>query len=100
MQKANSIYISGPMTGKPQFNRPAFVVAEDYLNGHHPALKVLSPHTIVIDEPSWEKYMRVALGMMLKCEAIYMLKGWRDSKGARIELGLAQELGMRVVYER
>lgn len=100
MQKANSIYISGPMTGKPQFNRPAFVVAEDYLNGHHPALKVLSPHTIVIDEPSWEKYMRVALGMMLKCEAIYMLKGWRDSKGARIELGLAQELGMRVIYER
>jgi hypothetical protein len=100
MVEPNSIYISGPMTGKPLFNRHAFVAAESYLNGQHPSLRTYSPHTICLSEPTWENCMRVALAMLLKCEAIYMLKGWRNSKGARLELLIAQELGMRVLYER
>jgi hypothetical protein len=101
LEMPNSIYISGPMTGKPLFNHHAFRAAETYLNRNHPKLRVESPHNIVIiDDPTWENYMRVALTMMLKCDAIYMLKGWRDSKGARLELTIAQELGMEIIYER
>lgn len=44
----------------------------------------------------WEWYMRRTLQMMLDCDEIVLLPGWRDSKGARIERDLAEKLGMPV----
>ena len=36
---------------------------------------------------------------LLQCNAIYMLQGWEDSKGARIEHYIATEIGMPIMYE-
>ena len=33
------------------------------------------------------------------CDAIYMLSAWRDSIGACIELHIAQENGLEIIYE-
>lgn len=33
------------------------------------------------------------------CDAIYMLKGWEDSFGAKFELEYAKKLGKEVIYE-
>lgn len=87
------------MTGLPRYNRDAFIAAGVTIRERSPHVIIRSPHTISLAEPTWENCMREALAMLLKCDAIYMLKGWRDSKGARIELALALELGMRVIYE-
>ena len=40
--------------------------------------------------------MRVAIPELCKCDAIYMLEGWRHSKGARLEHTIARELGMEI----
>ena len=93
-----SIYIAGPMTDLPEFNFPAFNRAEDYLKSTgftvtNPAK--LHDHT---DHP-WEFYMRSAVSAMLQCDMVYMLVGWSSSRGACIELNLAQQLGMGVMYE-
>lgn len=36
--------------------------------------------------------------MLSRCDGIYMLEGWEDSKGAVRELELALDLGLKVFY--
>ena len=48
----------------------------------------------------WEDYILNDIRHLLKCEAIYMLKDWTESKGARIEHFIALEAGMKVIYEQ
>lgn len=95
------IYISGPMTGYEDFNRPAFRRAEDTLRA---ALDATFINPARLDEqagPDWEwpDFMRNSLKGMLDACTIYMLNGWENSKGAKIELALAKELGMPVMYQ-
>jgi hypothetical protein len=42
--------------------------------------------------------MREDIRELTKCQMIYMLKGWENSRGARIEFRLAQELDMTTLY--
>lgn len=108
------IYLSGPMTGLPENNYPAFHAAARTLRaaGHkvvNPA--ELHPHTrlrrlchrtlralrLVRSQPpapTWAEYMRTDLRAMLDCEMIALLPGWEQSRGARREVSLADELGM------
>ena len=41
---ASIVYLAGPMTGLPDYNRPAFAEAAAGFRGH--ARAVLSPHTL------------------------------------------------------
>src|ERR1700744_6276506 len=92
---ARVIYISGPMTGIPKFNFPAFIAAEAELKLH--GYTVESPHHNGESEPgkTWEDYMRLAITQMMKCHEIYLLPGWEASRGAVIEHDLALKLGMK-----
>lgn len=90
------IYLSGPMTGLPELNFPAFAKWAAYLReqGH----SVVSPHELVPDNTkSWAECMRIDLMALLKCHAIYLLPGWDKSRGALLEHHIAHALGMRVV---
>lgn len=85
------VYISGPITNNPnykdQFNR-----AEQKIKarGH----KVVNParfEKIMPEGSSHEEYMQLSLCMLQMCDAIYMLEGWQQSKGATIEYKYAEE---------
>ena len=39
------------------------------------------------------------LEILKRCDAIFMLEGWKDSEGARAELQLAVDLGLEIQYE-
>lgn len=91
------VYISGPMTGLPEFNFPAFHAAEDAVRalGHEP----LNPARAMNGEthhPRWA-YMRADLKMVCDADAIYQLPDWHKSKGARLEAQVADEIGLRFV---
>lgn len=43
---------------------------------------------------TWEDHMKVDIKLMLDCDVVYLLPGWEDSKGARIEKELADVLGI------
>lgn len=89
------IYISGPMTGIPQYNSPAFFAAADTiaLNGHEP----INPaeHVTETDKP-WEWFMRKDLRLLLDADAVCLLPGWALSPGATLEAHVALSLGMRL----
>ena len=95
-----SAYLAGPMSGYPEFNFPAFRDAARELvdmglrNLYHTASGV--PPREAVAKP-WEEYLRNALRLMLTCDAVVALPGWRESKGARLEVYVALELGMPVV---
>ncbi len=44
-------------------------------------------------------WMEGDLEILARCDTIYMLNNWRDSKGATAELIRAQELGLEIMYE-
>ena len=88
------IYISGPMTGRPEFNRPAFMEASSALEqaGH----EVLNPAAMIDhhDDWAWSDYMRCAVTIMMAANAVALLPGWEGSRGALIEKHLAELLGI------
>lgn len=91
------VYIAGPMTGLPHFNRPAFQQAAINLSfeKHVP----LNP-AILPDGLTEADYMAIGLTMLQCAEAIYLLTGWQFSAGARAEHALALKLGLEVIEQR
>lgn len=94
-----SVYIAGPMSTIPKFNFPAFQAAAVELR----AMGLGVRHTAKGNPPTpakalpWDHYLRDALRVMLDADAVVVLPGWRESKGARLEVHVALELGMPVV---
>lgn len=85
------IYLSGPMTGLPDFNYPAFNAEAARLRalGYHVENPAENPK-----QDSWDAYMRKAITQMLTCDTIALMPGWLQSKGARIEYELAVSIGI------
>lgn len=90
------VYIAGPMTGYPDFNRPAFFAKAKELReqGFH----VENPAENHAPCGTWEGYMRLAIGQIITCSRMVMLPGWENSRGATIEHKLALDLGMLVSF--
>lgn len=90
------IYLSGPMTGLPDHNFPAFEAARLQLRAE--GFEVLCPAEAgKVDGWAWEQYLRRDLRMVLDAEAVIVLPGWEKSRGARLETHVAEGLGMPVV---
>ena len=89
------IYLSGPMTGIPENNFPAFHywAAKLRIDGY----EVVSPAEIQ-EASTWELCLRSDLREMCTCDAIALMPGWEGSKGANLELHVAHRLGMRVIH--
>jgi Domain of unknown function (DUF4406) len=110
IRRINKIYISGPMRGIKNFNFPAFddatksfrtqgwevfspaenAAAKDLKLRKRTAPKGLKLRTIFAVDMDWICY---------HAEAIYMLKGWENSKGAQAEWALARALNLIVLYQ-
>lgn len=44
-------------------------------------------------------YLRKDIHALIECDGIYLLKGWWDSRGARLEKLIADGLGLLVLYQ-
>ena len=92
------IYISGKITNNANY-KAEFEAAELALKiaGFQP---VNPAEEYLPDGATWADYMRQDIKLLCDCDAIYMLNGWRESAGAKIEHKLAQDLGIEIIYER
>ena len=90
------IYLSGPMTGYPDFNYPAFRKATTFLRMQ--GLEVFDPSECFDGDQglSKEVYMREDIAAVLKASIVVVLDGWEQSPGARLEVEVAKAIGIPV----
>ncbi len=91
------VYLSGKITGlvyEDALRMFAEAAAEIERCGH----EAVNPMAIETDPNlPWAEYMKRDIPHLLGCEAIYLLPNWKDSKGARLEKHIAEELGLLIV---
>lgn len=113
------IYLAGPMRSIPFFNYPAFHAAAAHLrrDGHevfNPAERDIACHGKDISKGNTtgdEALAAAAHGFNLReamkddleficlhADAIALLPGWENSKGARAELHTAIALGLQIIH--
>lgn len=94
-----NIYISGRMTGLPNYNYPAFHAAEAALRklGHNP----INPARVNFPaEISYEEMMEIDLAIIATtADAILLLDQWYLSTGAKREYRLAIKLGLVIYHD-
>ena len=88
------IYIAGAITENPNYKED-FAKAEQFLLGM--GLTVVSP--VKNEGFSYKDYIDMGLNELMRCDAIYMLKNWKKSKGADFELQYALLIGLKVFFE-
>lgn len=90
------IYLSGPMTGLPNLNFPAFIAEAARLR--ELGYDVVNPAEInPSPDAKWADCMREDIRALTTCDTIALLPGWQDSRGAKLERLIASELGLDVV---
>lgn len=105
------IYISGPMTDRrtgkvSKENIKAFFRAEERLRDAG-NIRIVNPARVLACRWPW-LYRIVGyrltlwydLQLLKRCDAIYLLNGWKDSKGAYIEFKLAFRRNLYVMTEQ
>ncbi|WP_443738458.1 DUF4406 domain-containing protein [Treponema sp.] len=96
------VYISGKMTGlsKRKIIRK-FRLTENKLVKK--GFSVLNPAIFYylknIDFFSYADFLQIDYRMIDRCDAIYLQKDWKTSKGARLELAYAEHKKKIIMYE-
>lgn len=89
------IYLSGPMSGYEELNFPEFHrVATDLRNK---GFTVISPAEVEQPILTWEACMKNDIKELMNAEKVAVMNGWEKSKGAKIEVELAKNLGMEII---
>ena len=89
------IYLSGPIAGVPGYYERFDAGARAIRRlGHTPVNPARHPEGLTVRE-----YMRMDLMDLMASDAVLMLPGWENSRGAVVERALAQYLGMEIWYK-
>lgn len=93
------IYISGPMSGIPEHNFPAFNAEAARLRAL--GYEVVNPAEVNTDTSmTWHQCLREDIKHLCDCDALALLPGWEHSTGAHLELHIAHRLGMKIVMAK
>lgn len=93
------IYISGPISGLPIDNvRHRFDLWRQKLR--RAGYEVVIPtENGLPSTASWEEHMTRDIELLQSCDAIFMLEGWQQSRGCRIEFNIAVESKIPIIFE-
>lgn len=100
-EENQKIYISGRMTDDPQheykFNAAVEKLMKDYIVVNPVDISIEVDGTI--NNATYKDYLKADIKKLMGCDAIYMLSGWEQSKGAKAEHSIAVALDMKIIYE-
>lgn len=117
MKKIKVAYISGPISGLTNGNADNFANAQKKLEKE--GYVVINPHEIgkelydkwsKIPRPEdkvseqnyqnamWCEFMKQDIKYLVSCDCIFLLDNWNTSRGAKLELLIAQKLQIPIYY--
>lgn len=97
------VYVSGKISGLPESE-----AMDNFIRGKAQLKELFNlrvkeivtpfdlPH---LHDKRWDSYMREDIVELMSCDAIFMLKDWRSSKGAILEHDIAQRLDFIIIYQ-
>jgi len=98
-----SIYLAGPMSGYPAYNFEEFhrvtkILREYGYTVFSPAEKDLADGFDPYNDPqhSFLHYMKIDLPEVMNSDAVVLLEGWNESKGAKLEVSVATQCDIPV----
>lgn len=104
------VYIAGPMRGRPHWNWPAFDAMAERLRAL--GFDVVNPADLDRERgikapedgaPPPQEVFDAAMARDLTelegCDAIYLMEGWQESEGTKIERRRAMNLGLELLRE-
>lgn len=101
-----TVYLSGPISGRSRLDvasrfRAAAVDVAHRLDERGERAQIVSPADMSGWGLSWITYMDLAKRILRSGEidVIYMMAGWEDSEGAKIEHWIAEQEGIEILYE-
>ena len=104
-EEADKVFVSGKITGDPidecvyKFSD----ACEDIFNleKEDQIIRIVNPLFIkgIHFGISHEEAMGICLKELRDCSHIYMLRDWKESKGAKIEHQFALDNGIRIIYQ-
>ena len=89
------VYLSGKITGDINY-KEKFSSMTDELHSY--GYTVFNP-AVLPDGFEYEDYMSLDLQMLSKCDAIFLLRDWKNSSGAKREYEEANRLGLKILTE-
>ena len=90
------VYISGKITGDADYKQK-FKAAQNILESA--GFEVFNPAEQEDTGKSWTWNMKKDIAGLMECDAIFLLKDWEESRGARLECYIAQQLEMKIFRE-
>lgn len=104
-------YIAGPITTDEKWQEH-FADAEEFLRTRYPKADIINPLTLE-DEPEcqmarehiedenelWNWMLKRDIRYLMTCTHIYMLNGWENSRGAKLELRTALDVGIAPCFQ-
>ena len=100
IDKTQTVYLSGPMTGLPDYNRAAFNLRAEAFRAA--GYTVNNPAEISVahgTSKSYGFYFKRAMRMLLNSDVVYVFGDITESKGAIMELDVAKMAEMPIIWE-
>ena len=91
------VYISGAITNTTDYLE-RFKVVEDVLQAQ--GYETINPASLLDNLPhttTHYEYMHISYALLDICDGIYMMDGWENSKGARLEVAHASTKDIKFV---
>ena len=101
------VYVSGKMRVVHNYNRGQFdrwtrqlkEMGFDAVNPMEIGDSIATPEEIDASPELVDKVLEADIAALRKCDAIFMLRGWETSEGARRELKVALDMNIPIMQE-
>lgn len=93
------VYISGPITGTTDYMERFAQIERRLMRSGYTVVNPAKVNAKLPADTTHAEYMEMSFTMLDMCDAIFMMNGWQQSRGAGMEFDRAVRNGMTIGFE-